>query len=125
MVDVKNITTATENKKFDAKQAKYIFFENMGYHNFKFDTPPGIHNVFYVDRLRATSMDLYFSQIMFPVESCKKKKWQCVRFVTGFYMFFVSSQFFHFMKYRRPFCCKIFAISYSFFCFFVFFFFAW
>ena len=35
----------------------------MGSHNFKLDTSPGIRNVFHVDRLRAASMDLFFSQI--------------------------------------------------------------
>ena len=54
---LKNITTATENKKLDAKQAKYIIFEDIGFHNFRFD---GIRNVFHVDRLRAASMDLFF-----------------------------------------------------------------
>ena len=35
----------------------------MGSHNFRLNTPPGIRNVFHVDRLRAASMDLFFSQI--------------------------------------------------------------
>ena len=35
----------------------------MGSHNFRFDTPPGIRNVFHVDRLRGASMDLFLSQI--------------------------------------------------------------
>ena len=60
---LKNIATATENKKLDAKQAKYTILENMGFHNFKLNTPPDIRNVFHVDRLRAASMDLFFSQI--------------------------------------------------------------
>ena len=34
----------------------------MGSHNFRLDTPPGIRNVFHVDRLRAASMDLFFPQ---------------------------------------------------------------
>ena len=60
---LKNITTVTENKKLDAKQTKYIILEDMGSHNFEFDTPPGIRNVFHVDRLRAVSMVHFFSQI--------------------------------------------------------------
>ena len=58
-----NITTAIENKKFDAKQTKYTNLENMGFHNFRLNTPPGIRNVFYVDKLRAISADFLFSQI--------------------------------------------------------------
>ena len=60
---LKNIATATENKKLDAKQAKYTIFEDTGSHNFRLDTPPGIRNVFHVDKLRAASIDLLFSQI--------------------------------------------------------------
>ena len=60
---LENITTTTENKKLDAKQVKYTILEYMGYHNFRLDTPPGIRNVFHVDRLRAASMDPFLSQI--------------------------------------------------------------
>ena len=60
---LKNITSAIENKKLDAKQVKYTVLEDMGSHNFRFDTPPGIRNVFHVDRLRAASMDPFFPQI--------------------------------------------------------------
>ena len=60
---LKNIATATENKKLDAKQAKYTIFEDMGFHSFKLNTPPGIRNVFHVDRLRAASMDFFSPQI--------------------------------------------------------------
>ena len=59
---LENITTATESKKLDAKQAKYTVLEDMGSHNFRLDTPPGIRNVFHVDLLRATSMDHFPSQ---------------------------------------------------------------
>ena len=60
---LKNITTATENKKLDAKQTKYTILKNMGYQNFRLNTPPNIRNVFHVDKLRAASADLLFSQI--------------------------------------------------------------
>ena len=60
---LENIATATENKKLDAKQAKYTIFEDIGFHNFRLNTPPGIRNVFLIDRLRATSMDFFPSQI--------------------------------------------------------------
>ena len=52
-----------KNKKLDAKQAKYTIFENMGFHNFRLNTPPNIHNVFHVDKLRAVLTDLFFPQI--------------------------------------------------------------
>ena len=60
---LKNITTAIKNRKFDAKQTKYTILENMGFHNFRLNTPPGIRNVFHVDKLRAVSKCLLFSQI--------------------------------------------------------------
>ena len=60
---LKNITTTTENKKLDAKQTKYTILENTGSHNFRLDTPPGIRNVFHVNKLRAASADFLFSQI--------------------------------------------------------------
>ena len=60
---LKNVTTAIENKKFDAKQAKYTILEDMGFHNFRLNTPPGIRNVFHVDKLRAVSANFLFSQI--------------------------------------------------------------
>ena len=60
---LKNITTATENKKFDAKQTKYTILEIMGFHNFRLNTPPNILNVFQVDKLHAVSTDFLFSQI--------------------------------------------------------------
>ena len=59
----KNITTATENKKFDAKKVKYTIFEDIKFYNFRLDTPPNFRNVFHVDRLRAVSKDLLFSQV--------------------------------------------------------------
>ena len=60
---LKNITTTTENKKLVTKQAKYTILENIKFHKFRFDTPPKIRNVFHVDKLRAASADLLFSQI--------------------------------------------------------------
>ena len=60
---LKDIATATENKKLDAKQAKYTILEDMGFHNFRLDTPPGIRNVFHVDKLRAASADPFPSQV--------------------------------------------------------------
>ena len=60
---LKNRTTAIENKKLDAKQTKYTILENMGFHNFRFNTPPNIRNVFHVDKLRAVSKDRLFSQV--------------------------------------------------------------
>ena len=60
---LKNIVTATENRKLDSKQTKYDIFENMGSHNLKLNTPPNIRNVFHDDKLRAVSKDFLFSQV--------------------------------------------------------------
>ena len=49
---LKDITTTIENKKLDAKQTKYTILEDMGFHNFRLDTPPGIRNIFHVDKLQ-------------------------------------------------------------------------
>ena len=35
----------------------------MGFHNFKLNIPSNIRNVFHVDKLRAISKDLLFSQV--------------------------------------------------------------
>ena len=43
------------------KHIKYTVLENINFHNFRLDTPTNIRNVFHVDRLRATSMDLFLS----------------------------------------------------------------
>ena len=60
---LENMATDTESKKLDARNAKYAMLEDMGFHNFRLDVPPGIRNVSPVDRLRAASMDPLFSQI--------------------------------------------------------------
>ena len=60
---LKNIITATKSKKFDTKQIEYTIFEDMGFHNFRLDTPPNIRNVFHVDKLRAASADLFFPRL--------------------------------------------------------------
>ena len=60
---LENIATANENKKLDAKQSKYINLEDIGFHNFRLDTPLGIRNVFHVDKLHAASSDPFPSQI--------------------------------------------------------------
>ena len=52
----------TENKKFDTKQIKYTILEDMGFYNFRLDTPRGIRNVFHVNKLRAASTNFLFSQ---------------------------------------------------------------
>ena len=56
---LKNITTVIEDKKLDAKQVKCTILKNMGFHNFRLNTPPGIRNIFHVDKLRATSGDFF------------------------------------------------------------------
>ena len=42
---------------------KYTIFEDMGFHSFRLNTPPGIRNVFHVDKLRAVSADFFPPQV--------------------------------------------------------------
>ena len=63
MVNVKKYNHGFWNKELDAKQTKYPILENMGFHNFRLNTPPNIPNVFHVDKLRAALGDFLCSQI--------------------------------------------------------------
>ena len=40
------------SKKLDAKYAKYTVTEIVSSHSYRLDTPPGIHNVFYIRLLK-------------------------------------------------------------------------
>ena len=62
---LKNIATATENKKLDAKQTNYTIFEDKEFHNFQLNIPPNIRNVFHVNKLRAAPTDLSFPYISY------------------------------------------------------------
>jgi hypothetical protein len=51
-LSLENISTDRPSKKLDAKYAKYTVTEVIGSHNYKLDTPLGIHSVFYTRLLK-------------------------------------------------------------------------
>lgn len=51
-LSLQNITTDRPSKKLDAKYAKYTVTEVMGSHNYRLDTPAGIHNIFHTRLLK-------------------------------------------------------------------------
>jgi hypothetical protein len=51
-LSLENIKTNRPCKKLDHKYAKYTIIEVLGSHNYKLDTPPGIHNAFHTRLLR-------------------------------------------------------------------------
>jgi transposase InsO family protein len=58
----KQLFNGRSNKKLDWKNAKYTVTEVINSHSVRLNTPPGIHNVFYIDRLRLASSDPFPSQ---------------------------------------------------------------
>jgi hypothetical protein len=56
-LSLENITTDRPSKKLDAKYAKYTVTEVIGSHSYRLDTPPGIHNVFYIRLLKPVQMN--------------------------------------------------------------------
>jgi hypothetical protein len=58
----KQLSNGRPNKKLDWKNAKYTVTEVINSHSVRLNTPPGIHNVFHVDRLRLASSDPFPSQ---------------------------------------------------------------
>ena len=56
-LNLKNITTDRPCKKLDWKNAKYTVLKVISNHNYKLDTPPGIHNVFYASLLKRAAAD--------------------------------------------------------------------
>jgi hypothetical protein len=51
-------------KKLDAKYAKYIVIEIVSSHNYRLDTPLGIHNVFYTRLLKPAKSSLLPGQVI-------------------------------------------------------------
>ena len=51
------LNTGRPSRKLDHKSAKYTVTQVVDSHSVKLNTPPGIHNVFHVDRLRLASTD--------------------------------------------------------------------
>lgn len=56
-LDLKNIRTDRPSKKLDQQYGKYTVIGTVGTHNYRLDTPPGIHNVFPTRRLRPVATD--------------------------------------------------------------------
>jgi hypothetical protein len=45
------------SKKLDTKYTKYTVIEVIGSYSYRLDTPPGIHNVFYIYLLKPVTMN--------------------------------------------------------------------
>ena len=58
----KQLSTGRESKKLDYKCAKFTVTETFDTHSVRLNTPPGVHDVFHVDRLRLASTDPLPSQ---------------------------------------------------------------
>src|SRR5271157_241315 len=62
ILNLENIRTDRPIKKLDAKHAKHAILETIGSHNFRLDTPPGIHDVFPSRLLQLAATDPLPSQ---------------------------------------------------------------
>jgi hypothetical protein len=58
----RQLTNHRPSRKLDWKNAKYTVTEIIDSHSVRLNTPPGINNVFHVDRLRLASSDPFPSQ---------------------------------------------------------------
>ena len=61
-LNLKNIITDRPCKKFDWKNVKYTVLEVISSHNYRLDTPPGIHNVFHASLLKRAAADPFLNQ---------------------------------------------------------------
>lgn len=64
-LNLEHIRTNRPSKKLDQRYAKYTVTEVLGSHNYRLDTPPGIHNVFHTRRLRPVSNDPLPGQVSY------------------------------------------------------------
>ena len=61
-LNLKNITIEKPCKKLDWKNAKYTVLKVISSHNYRLDTPPGIHDVFYASLLKRAAADPFPNQ---------------------------------------------------------------
>ena len=59
-----NIKTDRPSKKLDAKYAKFTVQEVTGSHNYRLDTPPGVHNIFPSRLLRPANTSPLLGQVV-------------------------------------------------------------
>ncbi|OJD09782.1 hypothetical protein ACJ73_10094 [Blastomyces percursus] len=67
-LNLKNIRTTRPSRTLDYRHAKYKVLEVVGSHNYRLNTPPGIHDVFHTSLLRRAATD--------PFPSQKTSDWQ-------------------------------------------------
>ena len=61
-LNLKNVITDRPCKKLDWKNGKYTVLEVISNYNYRLNTPPGIHNVFYINLLKRAADNPFLSQ---------------------------------------------------------------
>ena len=61
-LNLKNITTDKPCKKLNWKNTKYTVLKVISNHNYRLDTPPGIHDVFHASLLKRAAADPFLNQ---------------------------------------------------------------
>jgi hypothetical protein len=63
-LSLENITIDYLSKKLDAKYTKYTITEVIGSYSYRLDTPPGIHNIFYIRLLKLVTTNPLLGQVL-------------------------------------------------------------